>query len=146
MSDISKNLKYFRRKNRLTQEQLAAELHVTRQTVSGWETDKFYPDLDMVLKLSEVFHTDPNSLLYPMGQGRRKNTRGVTPKVVICIIIIFFIGMTWGGGISSFIFQKIVGGGVAETYLYPIYGGIIMLAVLIAVCTCWVVEEIREKE
>ena len=51
--------------------------------------------------------------------------------------------MTWGGGISVGVFQKICGGGVTETCLYPIYGGVILLAVLITVCTMLIIEEIR---
>lgn len=37
MSDVSKNIRRFRKQNHLTQEELAARLNVTRQTVSNWE-------------------------------------------------------------------------------------------------------------
>lgn len=37
MSDVSKNIRRFRKRNQMTQEELAAALHVTRQTVSNWE-------------------------------------------------------------------------------------------------------------
>ena len=147
MSDISKNIKKLRKKNGLTQEQLAQKLHMTRQTISGWENDKFYPDLDTVIKLSEILNTDPNNLLYPSGKGRMdQEVKTVSPKWVLLTFAIFFAGMTWGGEISAFVFQKLVGGSVEQTYLYPIYGGIIMLAVLMVICTGIVVETIRERE
>ena len=38
MSDVSKNIRRFRKRNQMTQEELAAALHVTRQTASCWET------------------------------------------------------------------------------------------------------------
>ncbi|MDO7788291.1 hypothetical protein P6N53_13760 [Desulforamulus aquiferis] len=41
------------------------------------------------------------------------------------------------------IFSSIVGGGVSETYLYPIYGGIVLLAGLIVICTVVILEEIK---
>ena len=144
MSDISKNLKKYRIKNKLTQDQLAARLNVTRQAVSNWENNKSYPDLDMVVRLAEALDTDVNNLLYPEERERKRASwRSVSMKPVIWTFVVFFIAMTWGGGISVGVFQKICGGGVAETYLYPIYGGIILLAVLIAVCTLLIIEEIR---
>lgn len=65
MSDVSKNIRRFRKRNQMTQEELAAALHVSRQTVSNWEMSRAYPDLDMVVHLAETLHTDPNALLYP---------------------------------------------------------------------------------
>ena len=38
MSDIPKNLKKFRKESRMTQQELAEHLNVTRQAVSNWET------------------------------------------------------------------------------------------------------------
>lgn len=37
MSLFGENLQYYRRRSNLTQEQLAEQLEVTRQTVSKWE-------------------------------------------------------------------------------------------------------------
>ena len=39
----------------LSQEELAAELQVSRQSVSKWETGSSVPELDKLLRLSEVF-------------------------------------------------------------------------------------------
>ena len=36
---VSKNLRRLRKAQNKTQEQLAAELHVTRQAISNWEND-----------------------------------------------------------------------------------------------------------
>ncbi len=47
-----------------------------------------------------------------------------------------------GGGIWV-LMQNIIGGGAAETYLYPIYGGIILLSGLVVGCTVVVLKEIR---
>lgn len=40
MNDIGKNIKKLRQRNKLTQEELAETLRVTRQAVSNWETGK----------------------------------------------------------------------------------------------------------
>ena len=42
--------------------------------------------------------------------------------------------------------MNIIGGGAAETYLYPIYGGIILLSGLIVGCTVIVLKEIESQK
>ena len=59
-----------RRERGLTQEQLAEKLHVTRQTVSSWETANSYPDVEMLAALSEVLEVSVEQLIY--GEAREK--------------------------------------------------------------------------
>lgn len=49
------NLINYRKKLGITQEELAERLHVSRQTVSRWETDLTAPDLDILVSLSDIF-------------------------------------------------------------------------------------------
>ena len=65
-------------------------------------------------------------------------------KKVIGVMVFFFLAMTLGSGLSVVIFRFIVGGGVAESYLYPIYGGIVLLAGLIVSCTIIILDEIKK--
>ena len=44
---IGENIRSFRRKNDMTQEQLAQPLGVTYQSVSCWENGTTYPDLEL---------------------------------------------------------------------------------------------------
>ena len=46
MNEIGTNIKTLRREKRMSQEQLAQALHVTRQTVSAWERGVALPGLD----------------------------------------------------------------------------------------------------
>ena len=58
-------------------------------------------------------------------------------------MIAVFALMVWPfGGVWQFL-SRIVGGGVQESFLYPIYGGIILLSGLIVFCTVRVLEEIK---
>ena len=57
-------------------------------------------------------------------------------KKVFGIMVLFGIVMIGGGGAISMAIKAMVGGGVSESYIYPIYGGIILLAGLIVGCTC----------
>ncbi len=70
MSKISKNIKKFRKLCDMTQEDLATKIHVTRQTVSSWETDRTQPDLEILVALADAFGVEVEELIY----GKRKNT------------------------------------------------------------------------
>lgn len=47
----------------LTQQALASKLHVTRQTVSRWENESTYPNLDLLIALSDELHLSLDDLL-----------------------------------------------------------------------------------
>lgn len=52
-----------RKKNGMTQEELAEQMHVSRQSISKWEGAQSVPDLDKVLKLSQLFGVTTDYLL-----------------------------------------------------------------------------------
>ena len=52
---FNENLKYFRKKKGLTQENLAEKLNVSRQSVTKWASGKSLPDLENIKKLSHIF-------------------------------------------------------------------------------------------
>lgn len=55
--DISNQIKKRRAGMGLSQEELAERIYVSRQTISNWETDKTYPDIQSLLMLSVLFDT-----------------------------------------------------------------------------------------
>ena len=52
-----------RKKNSLTQEELADKMNVSRQAVSKWESAQTIPDLDKILQLSTLFGVTTDYLL-----------------------------------------------------------------------------------
>lgn len=52
-----------RKKNGWSQEELAEQLHVTRQSVSKWESAQSIPDLERILQMSHVFGVSTDYLL-----------------------------------------------------------------------------------
>lgn len=60
---LNENIRMARRARGLSQEELAARLHVVRQTVSKWETGLSVPDAELLLALSEALETPVSALL-----------------------------------------------------------------------------------
>lgn len=48
---------------RLSQKELAAALHVSKQTVSNWENDNIAPSVEMLLKIANFFNVSTDYLL-----------------------------------------------------------------------------------
>lgn len=57
------NLKTLRIEKGMSQQFLAEQLHVTRQTISKWERGLSVPDADMLIALSEMFEVSVSTLL-----------------------------------------------------------------------------------
>jgi len=57
------NLRTLRNNKRLTQEELAELLDVSRQAVSKWESDNGYPEMDKLIKLSLLFDVSLDNLM-----------------------------------------------------------------------------------
>ena len=52
---LGTNIQYLRKINRLTQEQFAEKMNISRQTVSRWEADEVTPELDKLVELCSMF-------------------------------------------------------------------------------------------
>lgn len=70
----------------LSQDALASQLYVTRQSVSQWENDKTMPSVDLLLKLSQIFGVTVDTLLgkpeaesidKPIAEAEILNGRGI---------------------------------------------------------------------
>ena len=60
---IGENIRDYRKKNNLTQEQFAERLGVTYQSVSRWENGTTYPDLELLPAISDLLSITVDELL-----------------------------------------------------------------------------------
>ena len=89
---IGVKLKEARLRAGLTQENVAEEIEVTRQTISNWETEKSFPDIVSVIKLSTLYNISLDKLLKgdeEMIKHLEKSTNIVksNQKLIIAIIV-----------------------------------------------------------
>ena len=100
--EMGRKLKEARQMRGLTQENVAEKLNVSRQTISNWETEKFYPDILYVLQLSDLYQVSLDELLKGderMIQHLEDSTNVVksNQKILleficnICLLLLFFI-------------------------------------------------------
>lgn len=107
MSDFSINLKKLRKKENMSQDSLAEQLNVSRQTVSSWERGKSYPDLDMLVRICDALHTTPDGLLYPpekrgcFGTGEIVNAVFFQNIAIVVFVIGVLLGMSKGSSSYS---------------------------------------------
>lgn len=60
---FSENLQFLRTRAGTTQEQLAEELGVSRQSVSKWESAASFPEMDTLLRICDMYDTNLDTLL-----------------------------------------------------------------------------------
>lgn len=60
--ELGNQIKKYRSELQISQEQLADRIYVSRQTISNWENEKSYPDVNSLILLSEVFQTSIDKL------------------------------------------------------------------------------------
>ncbi len=61
--EIGKQIRKYRQDLKLSQDELAERIFVTRQSISNWENDKNYPDIKSLLLLSSLFDISLDTLV-----------------------------------------------------------------------------------
>ncbi len=93
--ELGKQIKKYRCDFSMSQEELAEKIFVSRQTVSNWENDKSYPDVNSLVLLSEVFHTSIDHLIKGdmtmMKEKIKEEDKNEFEKVSQIYTILFFM-------------------------------------------------------
>jgi len=61
--EVGKKLKDARTQSRMTQEEIALKIKVSRQTISNWENGKSLPDIISLIHLSDIYEMSLDDLL-----------------------------------------------------------------------------------
>lgn len=132
---IGVKLKEARLRAGLTQENVAEEIQVTRQTISNWETEKSFPDIVSVIKLSTLYNISLDKLLKgdeEMIEHLEKSTNIVKSNQKLIMAIIANVIMM----IAFILFNGLI---ISNQYL--IMGG----SVLGIIGTCYLFYQIIRK-
>ena len=77
---FSEQIKDLRTREKLTQEQFAEKLNITRQAVSNWENDRNLPDIEMLILIAQNFHISLDELI--LGGNDMDEVNVMTDKLV----------------------------------------------------------------
>ena len=61
--EIGNTIRNLRTESEMSQEELAEKVFVSRQTISNWENDKFYPDVQSLAIIADIFGTSIDDLV-----------------------------------------------------------------------------------
>ena len=108
MNNLGERLFKLRRDKKLSQEEVAEKLNVTRQTISKWETDQSMPDFDKVVPLCELYGITPDELFIELkGKETSKNNEFIIDleeeklktskkaKGIAISVVLYFLGVVW---------------------------------------------------
>ncbi|EGO5016470.1 helix-turn-helix transcriptional regulator [Enterococcus faecalis] len=104
--ELGKEIKRQREQLQMTQQELANQLHVSRPTISNWETERTYPDLQSLTELGRVFNVSIDSLLLgdkelvkkmdsDMKKGRRFKKLAVLFCLPLLVLAILFVWVSF---------------------------------------------------
>ena len=98
---LGERLTNLRKDKKLSQEEVAEKLGVTRQTVSKWETDASTPDFDKIVPICELYGIETNELLTGKEdkketiinneENNKKRALGIGGSVMIYIIAVAWL-------------------------------------------------------
>lgn len=74
--ELGRQIKRYRNEAGISQDELAEKVYVSRQTISNWENDKNYPDINSLLRLSEIFHVSIDILIKGDVEEMKEAIRG----------------------------------------------------------------------
>lgn len=109
-----------RTQRNMSQEALASELGVSRQSVSKWETDTSTPELDKLVKMSEIFNVTLDDLVFDGGNPSEKgstkkqqselrrsgNTHAIIGTILLCFGFLIFLLITLlGDALAGLLFS-----------------------------------------
>ncbi|WP_228459611.1 helix-turn-helix domain-containing protein [Priestia megaterium] len=61
--ELGEQLQRLREQKNMSREELAQEMNVSRQAVYKWENNKGYPDIENLIKLSELYEITLDELI-----------------------------------------------------------------------------------
>ena len=89
--DIGLQIKKFREQQKISQEELALKVFVSRQTISNWETNKSCPDVKSLITLSNIFNVSLDDFIKEDIKEMRKIVKKEATKKFHMISMVFLM-------------------------------------------------------
>ncbi len=144
---FAQNLQYLRSLKGWSQEALAEQLSVSRQSVSKWESGTAWPEMTTLLTLCTLFDTDLDTLLRGSVQARHTQDSAGYDKFINWFSKLISIGVAiilFGVGLTVLWARTTERLGWPESFM-SLGAGALLLCILVAV-TLFIVAGIRHEQ
>ena len=141
--EFNEKLQELRKQKRLTQEELAEKLYVSRTAISKWESGRGYPNIDSLKEIAKFFSVTVDELLSPNevltiaeedGKQKEKHFRDLIYGLLdICIAMLLFLPFfaeKEDGAIQSVSLIALDG---VQPYLKIAYFAVVISSILIGI-------------
>lgn len=89
MASIGENLKLLRQASGMTQEEVAKQMGVTRQTISSYESGRTQPDIETLKRFAEVYNVEFDDVVYGGNKMQKKLKRiKLMAKITLIVCVI----------------------------------------------------------
>jgi transcriptional regulator with XRE-family HTH domain len=132
--DLGSRIREERERLGLSQDELAERMDISRQAVSKWETGKSYPDIETILKLSDLFNLSLDELVkgdQAFQENLIKEGRAGMSGLEILGFVIVALGLIvciWGGAQYPFNLME-------SNFMSFVVGGLVLITVGLAIIT-----------
>ncbi len=127
---LGENIQFLRKRKSLTQEEFAEKLGVSRQTVSKWESENCYPEMDKLLQLCDIFGCDMDTLMRgDASQALAEDTQGYDAEMNRFTRSICTGTMLVLGGLA--LMMLLIGRGLSENLAIMVFLAFIAIAAAI---------------
>lgn len=159
---FSEQIKDLRTREKLTQEQFAEKLNITRQAVSNWENERNLPDIEMLILIAQNFHISLDELILGGNDMDKVNvmadklvkdgseTRRAKMNMISTVIgsVLMIMGLMCLI-IKAFSVEYIDASGILHENFFLLPVGFLFIfsgaLVVIVTCTSYIVKKLRER-
>jgi len=101
--ELAERLLELRKSKHLSQEELAYQLNVTRQTVSKWETGASVPDFDKIIPICQLYGISADELLTGVSSTCEhdsddeilKQRKEIRARRIVISVFLYFLSVCW---------------------------------------------------
>lgn len=143
--EFHEKLQRLRKKKRLTQEELAQALYVSRTAISKWESGRGYPSIDSLKAIAKFFGVTIDELLSceevlsiaeEEQKQLRKNSLDLMLGLLDCSIAMFFFlplfGQRTEGAVQAVLLPALEG---VSLYMKTAYSAVVIASVILGLMT-----------
>src|SRR5574344_555976 len=119
---IAKNIVYYRKLNKMTQNDLALKLNYSDKAVSKWERGEATPDVELLTKIAAIFNISLSCLITSDAETKVRTKDEFTPEARNkLVLVLLIISILWIIATIMFVYSKLI----TNTYywmafIYPI--------------------------